>query len=63
MPTIGKKLTRKTLKRRTTTVIVIEKDIPPEETLFPEKVAKAKAMLRNIKVSDPRIGPINVDID
>lgn len=61
MPTVRKKLTRKTLKRRTTTVIVIEKDISPEETLFPEKVAKAKAMLRNIKVNDPRIGPINID--
>jgi hypothetical protein len=60
MSTIRKKLTRKKLKR-TTTVIVIEKDISPEETLFPEKVAQAKAMLRNIKVSDPRIGPINID--
>ncbi len=60
MSTIRKKLTRKKLKR-TTTVIVIEKDISPEETLFPEKVAKAKAMLRNIKINDPRIGPINID--
>ena len=61
MPTIRKKLTRKKLKVKTTTVFVIEKDISPEETLFPEKVAKAKAMLRNIKVNDPRIGPINID--
>jgi hypothetical protein len=61
MATIRKKLTRKKLKVNTTTVFVIEKDISPEETLFPEKVAEAKATLRNIKVSDPRIGPINID--
>ena len=61
MPTIRKKLTRKKLKVKTTTVFVIEKDISPEETLFPEKVAKAKAMLRKIKVNDPRIGPIDID--
>jgi predicted transglutaminase-like protease len=63
MATIRKKLTRKKLQGRTTLVFVIEKDILPEETLFPEKVAAAKAMLRNIKVLDPRIGPINIDPD
>ena len=60
MPTIRKKQTRRTLKPKTTTVIVIEKYISPEEISCPEKVAAAKAMLRNVKIEAPGFGPFNI---
>jgi hypothetical protein len=63
MATIRKKESRKIVNLKTTTVIVIEKDILPEEVSCPEKIAAAKAMLRNVKVMDPRIGPIKISED
>lgn len=52
-----KKTTRKALKKRnSTTVVVIESRISAKDTLFPEKVAKAKETLRNAKFLDPRFG-------
>ncbi len=56
MPVTKKKLNRKTLKKRNTTVVVIATPIAAKDTLFPEKVAKAKKMLRNAKFLDPRFG-------
>lgn len=55
MPVTKKKINRKTLKKRGTTV-VIATPISAKDTLFPEKVAKAKKMLRNAKFLDPRFG-------
>jgi hypothetical protein len=36
--------------------LIIESTISSKETLFPEKVARAKKMLRNAKFDDPRFG-------
>ena len=57
MPSTKKKALRKALRRRkSTTVVVIAKEIAPEETLFPEKVARAKEVLSKAKFLDPRFG-------
>jgi hypothetical protein len=56
MPTTKKKITRKPLKNTNRTTIVIATPIEAKDTLFPEKVAKAKKMLRNAKFLDPRFG-------
>jgi hypothetical protein len=55
MTVTKKKINRKTLNKRNTTV-VIATPIAAKDTLFPEKVAKAKKMLRNAKFLDPRFG-------
>jgi hypothetical protein len=47
-----KKITRKASKKRTSTPAWIEKRIAAKDTLFPEKVAEAKEMLRNTKFPD-----------
>jgi hypothetical protein len=46
---------RKSLKRAST-VVVIASPINAKDTLFPEKVAKAKKMLRKATFLDPRFG-------
>lgn len=52
-----KKTARKTLKKRVaSTVVVTESRISAKDTLFPEKVAAAKKILRNAKFLDPRFG-------
>jgi hypothetical protein len=57
MSIIKKKTVRKSLKKRANpTVVVVESSISAEETLFPEKVAKAKKVLQNATFSDPRFG-------
>jgi hypothetical protein len=56
MSVTKKKINRKTLKKRNTTVVVIATPIAAKDTLFPEKVAKAKKMLRNAKFLDSRFG-------
>ena len=55
---IAKKSTaRKTLKKRiASTVVVTESRIAARDTLFPEKVAAAKKVLRNANFQDPRFG-------
>jgi hypothetical protein len=55
MPVTKKKTARKTLKKRASTVVVIESRISAKETLFPEKVAEAKKILRNTKFHDPKM--------
>jgi hypothetical protein len=60
MPVAKKKINRKTLKKRNTTV-VIATPIAAKDTLFPEKVAKAKKILRNAKFLDPRFGGTRKD--
>jgi len=57
MPTARKKTAGKTLKKRaSSTVFVIESPLSVKDTLFPEKVARAKKTLRNAKFLDPRFG-------
>ena len=57
MAIVKKKTARKVSKKRNSDiVVVIESDISAEDTLFPEKVAKAKETLRNAKFLDPRFG-------
>ena len=52
-----KKAGQKVLKRRNSSiVVVIEREISAKDTLFPEKVARAKKILRNAEVLDPRFG-------
>jgi hypothetical protein len=50
-----KKTAWKTLKKRASTIVVIESRISAKETLFPEKVAEAKKLLRNTKFHDPKL--------
>jgi len=46
MSKVSKKTISKVFrKRRSSIVVVIERDISPEETLFPEKVKRAKERL------------------
>jgi hypothetical protein len=53
MSTAKKKKLRKDLKKRkVTTVIVTQHLIDAKDTLFPEKVAKANEMLKNIKIDE-----------
>jgi hypothetical protein len=54
MPAAKKKTIRKASKKSASTVIVIERSIAAKDTLFPEKVAKGKKILRNTKFHDPR---------
>jgi hypothetical protein len=54
MSATKKKIIRNTLKNRKRTTVVIATPISAKDTLFPEKVAKAKKMLRNAKFLDPR---------
>lgn len=55
MATVKKNITRKSLKKRkSSTVVVIESHISAKDTLFPEKVADAKKNLRNAKFHDSR---------
>lgn len=62
MPIIRKKTARKPLKKRkSSTVVVIVREIAPEDTLFPEKVANANKMLSKVKNRDARFGPIDLD--
>jgi hypothetical protein len=57
MPIANKKTVRKGLKKSASaTVVVIESRIAAKDTLFPEKVAEAKKILRNAKFHDPRFG-------
>ena len=57
MPIAKKKTTGKIYRKRaSSTVVVIESRIAAKETLFPEKVAEAKKVLRNAKFHDPRFG-------
>ena len=57
MPLDKKNTTRKLLKKRkVTTVIVIESRIAAKDTLFPEKVAKANKILSHTKNLDSFIG-------
>jgi hypothetical protein len=56
MPVPKKKTNRKSLKGRKSTV-VFATPIAAKETLFPEKLAKAKKLLRNAEWLDPRFGP------
>ena len=54
MPLSKKKRVRKSIKKRKSeTVVIISHEISPEETLFPEKVARAKEMLRRLENEDP----------
>jgi hypothetical protein len=56
-----KNIARKSFKRRKgDTVVVIVSEIDEKDTLFPEKVAKAKEMLSKVKFLDPRFGPITI---
>jgi hypothetical protein len=54
---VAKKNARKSLKNRNRTTIVIATPIEAKDTLFPDKVAKAKKMLQNATFLDPRFGP------
>lgn len=56
MTATKKKIVRNTLKNKNRTTIVIATPIAAKDTLFPEKVAKAKKMLRNATFLDPRFG-------
>jgi len=57
MSLIKKKTVRKSLKKRVSPIIVVvETSISADETLFPEKVAKAKKVLQNATFTDPRFG-------
>jgi hypothetical protein len=48
-----KKATKKRLKRRKVeTVIIIQETINAEDTLFPEKVARANEIMKNVKLPD-----------
>jgi hypothetical protein len=48
MPFTRKKTQKRRLKKRTIeTVIIIKEDIKAEDTLFPEKVARANELLSN----------------
>jgi len=52
-----KKTARKALKKRAaSTVVVVESRLSAKNTLFPEKVAEAKKVLRNAKFQDSRFG-------
>jgi len=54
MPLTKKKKVRKSLKKRKPEIVVVIKThMAAEETLFPEKVARAKEMLRRIEVDNP----------
>ena len=55
MPATKKKRARKVLKKQKT-VIVFKQEINPKDTLFPEKVAKAKEIFSNAEFLDPRFG-------
>jgi len=58
MREVKKKRVVKTLKcRKSSTVVVIESSISAKDTLFPEKVAEAKKILRKVKFVDTRFGP------
>lgn len=61
MSTTKKKIIRNTLKNRKRTTVIIATPIAAKDTLFPEKVAKAKKMLRNAKFLDPRFGQARKD--
>jgi len=61
MSATKKKIVRNTLKNRNRTTVVIATPIAAKDTLFPEKVAKAKKMLRNAKFLDPRFGKVRND--
>lgn len=55
MSRVSKKTIRKAFrKRRSSIVVVIERDIPPREILFPEKMKRAKEILSKIEIEDPR---------
>ncbi len=57
MSIIKKKTVRKPLKKRAhPTVVVVETSISADETLFHEKVAKAKKKLQNATFTDTRFG-------
>lgn len=58
MPAAKKKTTRKkTLKKRSnSTVFVAESRISAKDTLFPEKVAQAKKILRNANFNGSGFG-------
>ena len=57
MPIDKKGTVRKALKKRTSsTVFVMESRIAAKDTLFPEKVAEAKRILRNANFIDSRFG-------
>jgi hypothetical protein len=49
MPLAKKNTAKNTLKKRTSasTIVVVRKRISAKDTLFPEKVAKAKKILSN----------------
>jgi hypothetical protein len=50
MPVAKNKSAKKRLKKRlSSTVVFIESTITAKDTLFPEKVAEAKKILRNTK--------------
>lgn len=54
MPLTKKKRIRKSVKKRKSEIVVIiSHEISPQETLFPEKVARAKEVLRMVKRDDP----------
>lgn len=57
MSKVSKKTIRKVFKkRRPQIVMVIERDISPEEamSLYPEKMKRAKEILSKIEIEDPR---------
>ncbi len=55
MPLTKKKKVRKSVrKRKSEIVVIISHEISPEETSFPEKVARAKEILSKAKFDDPR---------
>lgn len=57
MPVDKRNTARKLLKKRkATTVVVIESRIAANDTLFPEKVARANKILSNTKNLDSVIG-------
>jgi hypothetical protein len=53
MSTNKKNTTKKSLKKRGETVIVVERSIASKDTLFPDKVAKANKILQHTKFHDP----------
>jgi hypothetical protein len=49
-----KKVQRSVRKRKSEIVVVIATEMAAEDTLFPEKVARAKEVLSKAKCEDPR---------
>jgi hypothetical protein len=54
--TIIRLIVRNLLYVANPTLVVVETSISADQTLFPEKVAKAKKTLQNATFSDPRFG-------